>query len=188
MATGSNRKPVRQYPALLLVLAVLITAGCIEPDTPAMNATTAQTLGTSAVPTQNPGQTPGPVPEQVAYVSDIQCAVGDRTETTYHCNGNVRIRGMAYGEVQVIARYPDNNTFTSGSVPLGGTEPLSKPFAVFPDIRYQGQDPDYFVRLDNTRYPVVMSGTSGTAWSNLPGQDPRSITPALHSIATVPLP
>lgn len=159
---------MRQYLALLVVVTVLITAGCIEPDTPALNATTAQTLVTSAVPTYNSGQTPAPAPEQVAYVSDIQCAVGDRTENTYHCNGNVGIRGGIYKEVQVIARYPDNNTFTSGSVALGGTEPLSKPFFVFPDLKYKGQNPDYFVRLDNTLYPVIMSGTSGTAWSNLP--------------------
>jgi len=168
LATGSNLKPVRQYPALLLVLVVLITAGCIEPDTDGMNATMEQTLVTTTVPPQTPGKTPAPVPEQVAYVSDIQCAVGDRTETTYHCNGYVGIRGGVYEEVQVIARYPDNNTFTSGRVSLGGAEPLSKPFFVFPDLRYQGKNPDYFVRLDTALYPVSMSGTSGTAWSNLP--------------------
>lgn len=157
-----------RYPALLLVLAVLITAGCIEPDIPDMNATTVQTPAASAVPSQDPGHTPAPAPERMAYVSDIQCAVGDRSEDTYHCNGNVGIRGGIYEEVQVIVRYPDNNTFKSGSVTLGGTEPIMKPFAVFPDLKYKGQNPDYFVRLDTALYPVIMSGTSGTAWSNLP--------------------
>lgn len=159
---------MRQYPALMLVLAVLITAGCVEPDMPDMNATTAQTTVASTVPTRDPGQTPAPVPQEVAYVSDILCAVGDRSEAAYHCNGNVRIRGRAYENVQVIVQYPDNNTFRSASVTMGGTEPVMKPFAVFPDIKYKGQNPDYFVRLDNILYPVVMSGTGGTAWSGLP--------------------
>jgi hypothetical protein len=100
----------------------------------------------------------------MAYLSGIQCATGDKSEDTYHCNGNIRIRGGAHDEVQVIARYPDNNVFRSNIVSLGGGEPVSKPFILFPDIKYQGQNPSYFVKMDRIVYPV----NGGVAWSNLP--------------------
>jgi hypothetical protein len=158
---------MRQYFSLLLVLAVLITAGCVEEYTPP-KTTTAQTPVTSPVLSGTPGPTPGPAPAEMAYLANIQCAIGDRSEAAYHCNGNVRIRSGIYDEVQVIARYPDNNTFKSGSVAMGGNEPITKPFVIFPDLKYQGQNPDYFVKLDNTLYPVVWNGNSGAAWSNLP--------------------
>jgi len=129
--------------------------------------TTITTLVTSQVPaTITPGQTPAPA--EMAYLSGIECAVGDRSEDAYHCNGNVRIPRGSYEEVQVIARYTDNNTFKSGIVSLGGSGPVSQPFFLFPDLKYKGQTPAYFVRLDMTIYPVVWSGTTGTAWSNLP--------------------
>jgi hypothetical protein len=128
--------------------------------------TTTTTPVTSQVPTTTPGQTPAPA--EMAYLSGIACAVGDRSEDAYHCNGNVRISRGFYDEVQVIARYADNNTFKSGIVSLGGNGPVSQPFFLFPDPKYQGQTPAYFVRLDSTVNPVVWSGNGGTAWSNLP--------------------
>ena len=158
---------MRWYLSFLLVLAVLITAGCVEPEVTNTTVTAAPAPVTSAVPINNPGQTPAPAPEQMAYLSNIQCAIGDRSEAAYHCNGNVRIRSGINGEVQVIARYADNNTFKSGSVALGGTEPVLKPFAIFPDLKYKGQTPTYFVKLDNTLYRVVWNGDTGTAWSNI---------------------
>jgi len=157
---------MRPYFILLLVLAVLLTAGCVEEYTPDTNVTTAQTVVTTTVPANTPVQTPGPAPAEMAYLSNIQCAVGDRSEAAYHCNGNIRIRSGPSNEVQVIARYADNNTFHSGTFDLGGNNPTSYPFAIFPDLKYQGQNPDYFVKVDKTWYPVFWSGNYGVAWSN----------------------
>lgn len=157
---------MRRTFSLLLVLAVLITSGCVEPDPGNATVTATTAVVTSSVPTATPGQTPAPA--EMAYLSGIECAVGDRSEDAYHCNGNIRISRGFYEEVQVIARYADNNTFRSGIVSLGGSGPVSQPFFLFPDPKYQGQTPAYFVRLDKTVYPVVWSGNGGAAWSNLP--------------------
>ena len=170
MSLGVNLQAMIRYFSVLLVLAVLITAGCVEPETAnaTVTATTAPALVTSSVPTNTPVLTPTPVPEQMAYLTDIQCAEGDKTGAAYHCYGNVRIQSGSYDEVQVIAIFPDNNTFKSGTVAMGGNDIVLKPFYIFPDLKYEGQEPKYFVRLDNNVYPVVWSGTTGTAWSNLP--------------------
>lgn len=163
---------MKRYFSLFLVLAVLVTAGCVEEYTPeATNDTAAPTPGTTTVATDIPVQTPAPVPAEMAYLTNIQCAVGDRSEAAYHCNGNVRIRSGAYDEVLVIARYPDNNTFKSGVLALGGGNPVSGPFVTFPDLKYQGQNPDYFVKLDRTLYPVIWSSNVGVAWSDTSGAE-----------------
>jgi hypothetical protein len=163
---------MRQFFSLLLVLAVLLSAGCVEEESanttaataPAPVATAAVT-GTSA---SGPAATPTPPPAEMAYLAGIKCALGDKSEAAYHCNGDVRIRSGVYDEVQIIATYPDNNTFRSGVVSLGGNDAVSKPFFLFPDLKYQGQTPKYFIRLDSAVYPVIMSGEGGTAWSNMP--------------------
>ena len=157
---------MRRYFSLLLVLAVLITSGCVEPDSDNATLTATTAAVTTPVPAATPGQTPPPA--EMAYLSGIECAIGDKSEDAYHCNGNVRISRGFYEEVQVLARYADNNTFRSGIVSLGGSGPVSQPFFIFPDPKYQGRTPDYFVRLDRTVYRVVWSGSGGTAWSNLP--------------------
>ena len=164
---------MRPYLSVFLVLALLITAGCVQEYNPGTTAATRQTPVRTTVPADTadtPGQTPAPAPEEMAYLANIQCAVGDRSEAAYHCNGNVRVRGGPC-EVQVIARYPDNNTFISGLEEMGGSNLIVKPFVIFPNIRYKGQVPDYFVKIDNTLYPVTWSGGSGTAWSNTPGAE-----------------
>lgn len=158
---------MRRYLSLVLVLVVLVTPGCIEEYTPETNGTPAQTPGTSPVLTGTPPPTPTPAPAELAYLAGVTCSLDSTTERTYHCNGNVRVR-TGYNEVQVISRYPDNNTFSSAIVSMGGTNPVSRPFVLFPDLKYQGQEPQYFVRLDNAIHPVIMTGTNGIAWAHLP--------------------
>jgi hypothetical protein len=163
---------MKRYFTLLLVMAVLVTAGCVEEYTPGTtNVTTAPSPETTTVMETTPVQTPAPVPAEMAYLGSIQCGVGDRSEAAYHCNGNVRIQSGAYNEVMVIARYPDNNTFKSGILSLGGGNPVSGPFVTFPDLKYQGQNPEYFIKLDKTLYPVSWDGTTGVAWSNTSGAE-----------------
>jgi hypothetical protein len=166
---------MRQFLSLFLVLTVLITAGCVEEYTPDTNVTPTKTLVTSTEVPVTPGQVqtpaPTPAPDQMAYVANIQCAIGDLSDKTYHCNGDVRVRSGASHEVQVVARYPDNNTFRSNTVEIGGENALTKPFAIFPDLKYQGQNPSYFVKVDTSLYPVIWSGSTGVAWSNTPGAE-----------------
>jgi hypothetical protein len=160
---------MRQYPVLLLVLAVLITAGCVEDtsQTTAVTKTPVPVISTTIV-TNTPGQTPTQPPAEMAYLSNLNCAVIDESVATYHCKGNIRIHsGASSHDLQVIARYPDNNTFKSGVVALGGDDPVSMPFILFADVKYKDQKPDYFITMDKTLYPVSMNGNSGTAWSNL---------------------
>jgi hypothetical protein len=165
---------MRLYFSLLLVLAFLISAGCVEEYTPeTTNVTTAPTVVTATILAKPAGPTPVPTPPpaEMAYLVNIKCAVGDRSEAAYHCGGDVQIRRGVYEEVRVIARYPDNNTFTSGIFGMGGGNQVSRPFLIFPDLKYQGQTPDYFVKMDKTIYPVI----SGVAWSNLPADKQLAI-------------
>jgi len=157
---------MRHMFSLLLVLSVLVTSGCIQEYADNTTMTTAQTQRTPPVMTTV--STPAPAPAEMAYLAAVECTLDPTTERAYHCNGNVRIRSGASREVQVIARYPDNNTFYSGIAAMGGSNPIAKPFVLFPDLKYQGQDPDWFVKLDNTTYPVTWSGDTGVAWSGLP--------------------
>ena len=162
---------MRQYFPLLLVLAVLITAGCVEEYTPNATVTTTETPVTSTTAparTSTPTPVPTPAPEEMAYLSDIKCTTGDISEAAYHCNGNIRIGRGEYDAVQVIAMYPDNNTFRSGTVSLGGGDTTSKPFVIFPDLKYKGQTPAYFVKMDKTICTVRWGGSTGVAWSNMP--------------------
>ncbi len=158
---------MRWYLSLLLVVVVLGTTGCIEEYSPVPDGTPAQTPGTSPVLTGTPLPTPTPAPAELAYLEGVTCSLDSTTERTYHCNGNVRVR-TGYHEVQVLSRYPDNNTFYSAIVSMGGANPVSRPFVLFPDLKYQGQEPRYFVRLDNAVHPVIMSGNNGIAWAHLP--------------------
>jgi hypothetical protein len=160
---------MRQYFSLLLVLAVLITTGCVEDTSQTTAVTKAPTMATTqTVMTNTPEQTPTQPPAEMAYISNMQCAVIDESVATYHCKGNIRIHsGAASHDLQVIAMYPDNNTFKSGVVTLGGDSAVSMPFILFADVKYKDQKPDYFITMDKTLYPVSMNGNSGTAWSNL---------------------
>ena len=160
---------MKPYHALVLVAAVLLIAGCVEEYVPEnVTATQTQVTPEGTVTPAGPTAVPTLPPEEMAYISGIQCAMGDKWGSVYHCGGNVRIRSGSYDEVQVITMYPDNNTFSSGSVSLGGTEAVSKPFTTFPDPKYQGQVPRYFVKMDKKICPVTMSGDVGVAFSNMP--------------------
>lgn len=158
---------MRLFFYLLLVLALLATAGCTSDELDALTVTPTpapqvSTPATTFVPLFTPA------PAEMAYLEDVDCSVIDEKVTTYRCLGKIRIKSGSYSEVQVIAKYPDKNTFESGVVAMGGTNPVLKSFSLFPDLKYKDQDPLYSVRLDKTLYPVVMNGTSGIAYVELP--------------------
>ena len=167
---------------LVLLLAVLITAGCMSDNTSAAAVTAAPAPAASQVPTSL--ATPIPVTKEMAYLENVKCAIDQTTETAYHCNGKIRIKSGVYEQVQVIAKYPDKNTFESGIVAMGGSNPVLKSFSLFPDLKYQDEDPVFFVQLDNTRYPVIMDNSSGIAYLNPPPtQEVVTTRPADKTVA-----
>jgi len=162
---------MRRSLSLVLLMAFLLAAACVEEYNPAAD-TPAHPPAPVTTPSANPpAPAPTPLPQPVAFIAGIQCAVGDRSVDAYHCNGDVRIPGGEYDTVQIIAVYADNNTFRSNTVSLGGNDAVAKPFVFFPDIKYQGMNPAYFVRLDDRVYPVAWNGGAGTAMSNTPGAE-----------------
>ena len=130
------------------------------------------------VPTTQPTKAE---PVEMAYLEDTYCRMDETTETSYHCNGKVRIKSGVYSEVQVIAKFADNNTFESGVFAMGGSNPTLKSFIIFPDLKYKGRQPEYFVRLDTTRYPVNKDGNFGTAYLNPP---PTPVYLPWHQVVT----
>src|SRR5512137_79537 len=150
---------------LLLLLAFLITPGCTT-DAPAGAAATTAPAAPVPAATPVPEVTPVPsaAPVAMAYLENVECTIDHTSETAYHCNGKIRIRSGIYDEVKVIARYPDNNTFESGAVAMGGSNVVLKSFALFPDLKYQDQKPLYSVKLDRDQYPVIMESNNGVAY------------------------
>jgi hypothetical protein len=155
---------MRWFFSLGILLAVVLTAGCISGDnTPAPPATTvATTKVTVATPT------PEPVPVEMAYLEKMDCSVVEEKVTTYRCIGKVRIKGGGPRDVTVMVKYPDNNSFDSGTLSMGGSDPVMKPFYLFPDLRYRNENASYFVKIDKTLYPVVMQNGTAIAYENPP--------------------
>jgi hypothetical protein len=176
---------------LLLFLAVLITTGCTSDDNSAA-VTPAQTIVTSPTLTGTPTPAPTPEPIEMAYLENMDCAVVEERVTTYRCIGKVRIKSGIYSEVQITARYPDNNTFDSGIFAMGGSDPTLKLFMLFPDLKYRNQNPVYSVKLDKIRYFVIMNGTTGIAyqnytpaWSNITSPVVTATTPPISGKPTI---
>jgi hypothetical protein len=159
---------MRQLLSLLVVLALLMTAACVEEYTPETNATAVQTPVATTAAAHTPAATPAPLPVAVAYISGITCGQGDKLNPVYHCGGDVRVQsGASYENVQVITMFADKNTFRSNIVSLGGSGAIAKPFIYFPDLKYKGQNPGYFVRLDDLYCPVTWNGNIGVAMTNM---------------------
>ena len=154
-----------------------------------MNATTVETRRTSAVPTQNPEehpQNPAPGRWHTCQISSVPLVTGQRrpitvTGTSGDGAGHTGKSRLLPGIRITIPSHP-------GSVTWAAPSRYRSPLPYSRRLEYQGQDPDYFVRLDNTLYPVVMSGTSGTACVKPSGTGRQEHNAWLHAIATVPLP
>ena len=159
---------MRHFFYLLLVLAVLITAGCTSDELDTLTNTPTPTPAPSPTPGGTPAPTRTPEPTEMAYLENVDCAVIEEKVSTYRCLGKVRIKSGIYSEVRVIAKYPDKNTFESGSVAMGGSNPVLKSFSLFPDLKYKDMDPIYSVKLDKNPYPVIMNGRNGIAYLNPP--------------------
>jgi hypothetical protein len=154
---------MRLFFSFVILLAVVVTAGCIFGDTTPVPV---PTVVTTKVLTPTP--MPEPVPVEMAYLEKMDCSVVEEKVTTYRCIGKVRIPGGGPREVTVMVKYPDNNSFDSGTLAMGGSEPVIKSFYLFPDLRYKNQDPRFFVRLDKTLYTVLMQNGTAIAYENPP--------------------
>lgn len=175
---------------LFSLVIVVMAAGCINI---LISAAALQETGTGevppspAIPERVPEDVPvtaqptTPEPVEMAYLEDTYCRMDETTETSYHCSGKVRIKSGVYSEVQVIVQYPDNNTFASEIFPMGGANPVLKTFRIFTDLKYRGQEPQYYVRLDKTRYFVNKNSNFGTAYINPP---PTPVYLPWHAVVT----
>ena len=159
-----KQKTMRQFFCFLILLAAVVTAGCIfgddKPTPPA------PTVVTSPIPTVMP--TPTPAPVEMAYLEKMDCSVVEEKVTTYRCIGKVRLPAGGPREVTVMVKYPDTNSFDSGVITMGGSDPVLRPFILFPDLRYKDQEPRFFVRIGRTEYPVVMQNGTAIAYENPP--------------------
>jgi hypothetical protein len=155
---------MRQFFSFVMLLAILVTAGCIFGDT--TTAPPAPVVGTTKVPRITP--TPTPEPVEMAYLEKMDCSVVEEKVTTYRCIGKVRIPSGGPREVMVMVKYPDNNSFDSGTIAMGGSDPVLKSFYLFPDLRYKNEIATYFVKIDKTLYPVVMQNGTAIAYENPP--------------------
>jgi hypothetical protein len=168
----------------ILLCAILIAAGCVGGDQKTV-VTPVQTTSILPTPTDAPTTILTPTPTEMAYLQNVSCAIDPTSETAYHCNGKVLIKSGVYSSVLVIAKYSDNNTFNSDIVAMGGSNPTLKKFAIFPDNRYQNQNPTFFVKLDNVQYPVIMEGDSGIAYLNpLSTPSISTTSPTVNTIST----
>ena len=155
---------MRLFFSCVMVLAVLVTAGCVFGDT--TPAPPAPAVVTTGVPTTTP--TPTPAPVEMAYLEKMDCSVVEEKVTTYRCIGKVRIPSGGPRDVTVMVKYPDNNSFDSGTITMGGSDPVLKSFYLFPDLRYKNEIARYFVKSDKTLYPVVMQNGTAIAYENPP--------------------
>ena len=129
---------MRQFFYLVILLAVAVTAGCIFGDnTPAP----APAVVTTRVPVPTP--TPEPAPVEMAYLEKMDCSVVEEKVTTYRCIGKVRIPSGGPREVTVMVKYPDNNSFDSGTLSMGGSDPVIRPFYLFPDSGTRNRMPGF---------------------------------------------
>lgn len=155
---------MRLFFCFFLLLAVMVTAGCISgSDTVAPPA---PTVTPSKAPAVTPAPTPAPV--EMAYLEKMDCSVIEEKVTTYRCIGKVRVPAGGPREVTVMVKYPDNNSFDSGTIALGGSEPIIRSFYLFPDLRYKKEIATYFVKIDKALYPVIMQNGTAIAYENPP--------------------
>jgi hypothetical protein len=155
---------MKRFFYLVILLAVIVTAGCvIGEDTPAPPA---PAVVTTKVQITTP--TPAPAPVEMAYLEKMDCSVVEEKVTTYRCIGKVRIQGGGSREVTVMVKYPDNNSFDSGILTMGGSDPVLRSFYLFPDFRYRNENATYFVKIDKTVYTVVMQNGTAIAYVNPP--------------------
>jgi hypothetical protein len=64
----------------------------------------------------------------------------------------VSVYNGVYDAVRVIIMYADGQHYSYDAGGMGGSNATVKPFYLFPDKRYAGQNPEYYIQLGDTVY------------------------------------
>jgi len=150
-----------------LVLFACI-AGCLYPNPspgttipptppPAAAAVTAPTVASGTVITAAPAT-------ELARIREESLGVGSGSGDVYQFLGSISISGGEYRSVDAILQYPDGTNYTFHAGSMGGANPVVKDIILYPDSRYQGQTPEYFISLDGKEYATVYQYTGGTIY------------------------
>jgi hypothetical protein len=146
----------------LLIFITGIT-GCTSTNSPVSPvATTSVPAVAMTQPTAASGTVITAVPvTELARIQQDLLGLGSGSGSLYQLQGRLSISGGAYKSVRVIMRYPDGTEYVSDAGSMGGASPVLKTFTIYPDSRYEGQAPEFFISLDGTRYEATYRYTDG---------------------------
>jgi hypothetical protein len=152
-------------PALLFFIAAAMAAfsGCTATTGPTPAATVLTPEPITPLTTTTPIT---PLPEgEIARIRQDHFGDDPSTGTVFEFRGKVQVRDTVYDSVQVILRYPDGQEYSSDLGTMGGSEPMIKEFALFPDDRYKGTNPEKIIVLDGKLYGTTYRYENGViAW------------------------
>jgi len=146
----------------VLLLVMLVSAGCVGSQTPAQSSKNETPVPVSLTPTAH--DTPNlNVPLISVELANIQSPgfTMDPTGITYEFFGKVAITSGTYNSVKVILRYPDGTEYSYDAGGMGGSNATRKDFTLFPDKSYKNQTPAYFIKLDSILYSTVYRYDNG---------------------------
>ena len=79
----------------------------------------------------------------------------------YYFPGKVSIASGAFSSVKIILRYSDSQEYIFDAGGMGGSNPTVKQFILFPDLRYTGRQPKYYIKADDKEYEAISTDTNG---------------------------
>lgn len=172
VSSGTFNSAVRQprvmnlNAALTLIFTVAALAafsGCTATTGPTPPATVLTPEPLTPLKTTTP-ITPLPAGE-IARITVDHFGMDKTTATVYEFRGKVQIRDGRYTSVKVLLRYPDGQEYSSDAGGMGGAEAVIKEFALFPDNRYMGSNPEKIIVLDGKKYTTAYRYENGAiAW------------------------
>ena len=149
----------------LLILASC-TAGCAyapPPMTPVPLTPAPAVTEIPATPVSGTVVTMVPATE-LARIRQDNLGIASGSGAIYQFRGSLAISGGVYESVKGILRYPDGTEYVFDAGSMGGASPVVKTMILYPDSRYQGQTPKYFISLDGKEYATVYQYTDGTIY------------------------
>jgi hypothetical protein len=140
-----------------LLLFITGITGCISTNSSVSPvATTSVPAVAVTQPTAASGTVITAVPAtELARIQQDLLGVSSGSGSLYQFQGRLSISGGVYKSVTVIMQYTDGTEYVSDAGSMGGASPVLKAFTIYPDSRYEGQAPEFFIGLDGTRYEAM---------------------------------
>lgn len=151
----------RRIPGLLILLlaGLAVFSGCTG-NTGTSPPTTVLTPDRITPLTTVPLITKLPVNE-IARIRVDHFGMNPATESIYEFVGRIQVNDGVYQSVQVILRYPDSQEYSYDAGGMGGSNLTIKPFALFPDDRYKGTNPEKILVLDGKSFATIYRYENG---------------------------